>query len=166
MVEMRIVRHEEVARQDALHERMAAVLDVDNAVRPHLRAHVVVGAGRLRETREHIDECDLVRRLLDLCQMRLDGLADLREEVVLDVDDFLLRAEDLRLELLELLRDVALRIRERLLADVAVRHAIRTAVAHLNVVAEDLVVADLQRLDARLLLLALLDLLQHRLAVV
>ena len=145
---------------------MTAVLDVDDAIRSHLRAHVVVGAGRLREAREHIDERDLVRRLLDFRQMRLDGLADLREEIVLDVDDLLLRAKDLRLELLELLRDVALRIRERLLADVAVRHAVRAAVAHLNVVAEDLVVTDLQRLDARLLLLALLDLLQHRLAVV
>ena len=166
MVEVRIVRHEEVARQDALHERMAAVLDVDDAVRSHLRAHVVVGTGRLRKAREHIDERDLVRRLLNLRQMCFDGLADLCEEVVLDVDDLLLRAEDLRLELLEFLRDVALRIRERLLADVAVRHAVRAAVAHLDVVAEYLVVANLQRLDARLLLFALLDLLQHRLAVV
>ncbi len=163
---MRVVRHEEVARQDALDERMAAVLDVDDAVRPHRGAHVVVGAGRLREAREHIDERDLMRRLLDLRQVRLDFFAHIGEEIVLDVDDLLLRAEDLRLEFLELLRDVALSIRERLLADVAVRHAVRTAVAHLDVVAEDLVVADLQRLDARLLLLALLNLLQHRLAVV
>ena len=163
---MRVVRHEEVARQDALDERMAAVLDVDDAVRPHRGAHVVVGAGRLREAREHIDERDLMRRLLDLRQVRLDFFAHIGEEIVLDVDDLLLCAEDLRLEFLEFLRDVALSIRERLLADVAVRHAVRAAVAHLDVVAEDLVVADLQRLDARLLLLALLNLLQHRLAVV
>ena len=80
--------------------------------------------------------------------------------MILKGGDLLLCAENLRLEVLQLLRDKALRIRERLLADIALRHLIAPAVAHLDVVAEHLVVADLERLDARPRAFTFLHLLQ------
>ena len=85
-----------------------------------------------------------MRRLLDARELFLDMVAHLDEQVVLDLDDFFLCAENLRLEFLELFRDVALGVRERLLADVAVGHEVGAAVAHLDIVAEHLVVADFE----------------------
>ena len=85
--------------------------------------------------------------------------------MILKGSDLLLCAENLRLEVLQLLRDKALRIRERLLADIALGHLIAPAVTHLDVVAEYLVVADLERLDARARALTFLHLLQEGLAV-
>ena len=62
------------------------------------------------------------------------------------------------LHLLELLGDVALAVDERLLADVGVGHLVVIGLGDLDVIAEDLVVADLERLDAGPLLLAGLQL--------
>ena len=85
--------------------------------------------------------------------------------MILERRDLLLRSEDLRLEVLQLLGDEALRIREGLLADVALGYLVAPAVAHLDVVAEDLVVADLECLDPRARALTFLHLLQERFAV-
>ena len=74
--------------------------------------------------------------------------------------------EDLAFQLLEFLGDVALAAGERLLADVGLRHQIFVAVADLDKVAKDVVVADLQFGDAGLLPQAGLQLSQHALGVI
>ena len=86
--------------------------------------------------------------------------------MILKRGDLLLRSEDLRLKVLQFLGDEAFRIGKRLLADVVGGYLVAPAMAHLDVVAEDLVVADLERLDARAHALALLHLLQQGFAVV
>ena len=58
------------------------------------------------------------------------------------------------LQILELLRDEALAVHERLLADIVLRHLVFKGVRDLDVVPEHLVVADFQRADAGALLLA------------
>ena len=57
--------------------------------------------------------------------------------------------EDLAFQLLEFLGDVALAAGERLLADVGLRHQIFVAVADLDEITKDVVVADLQLGDVR-----------------
>ena len=77
-----------------------------------------------------------------------------RNRLVLEVADALLGAEDLLLVLLELRRDEALGVDQRLLAHVVGRDPVQVRLGDLDVVAEDLVVADLERADAGALPLA------------
>ena len=77
---------------------------------------------------------------------------------MLEDADPLLGVEDLLLVLLELGREEALGVDQRLLAHVVGRDLGQVGLGHLDVVAEDLVVADLERADAGPLPLAALEL--------
>ena len=122
---------------------MTSVPYEDRAVCRYLRAHIAIVCRRLGKALEDIDTRNRTRDVLDGNKLRPHLLAQLRENMILERRDLLLRSEDLRLEVLQLLGDEALRIREGLLADVALGYLVAPAVAHLDVVAEDLVVADL-----------------------
>ncbi len=74
--------------------------------------------------------------------------------------------EDVALQVLQLLGDVALAVHQRLLADIGLRHQLLEGVGHLDVVAEHLVVADLQGADAGFFLFACLHLGDDALAAV
>ena len=165
MAEFRIVWDEHIALQDALHQRMPPVADADAAVRAHGRADIAIGCGRRRKALQDIDARNRTGDALNRHELLAYALAQLCEEMILKGGDLLLCAENLRLEVLQLLRDETLRIRERLLADIALGHLIAPTVAHLDVVAEHLVVADLERLDARARAFTFLHLLQEGLAV-
>ena len=70
------------------------------------------------------------------------------------------------LQILQLLSDVALAVDQRLLADIVVGYLIPEGVGYLDVIAEYLVIADLQGADAGLFLLLRLHLGQEALAAV
>src|SRR5688572_23765476 len=89
---------------------------------------------------------------------RRDRAEELVIQTQLDGDRLLLGTEDLFFERLEVGRDVALRVRERLLADVIRRSLGQVRFRDLDVVAEDRVVADLERADAGTFALARFDL--------
>src|SRR5207244_12644326 len=76
----------------------------------------------------------------------------------------LARAEHVLLVLLERRRDEALAAGNRLLAVIVGRHRAQVRLRHLDVVAEDAVVADLERRDAGSRALALFHLRDHLLA--
>ena len=97
--------------------------------------------------------------------MPADLLADAEEQVVLDVARAVLRREHARLVLLQLRRDVALGVLQRLLAHVVGGDFLLVRVRDLDVIAEDLVVADLERGDFRALDLARLEARDPALAV-
>jgi hypothetical protein len=144
-VERDRVRDERLARGEGpLDDRVAAVHDVEHAGVGDLRADVPVPLGGLRQRREHVEEREEPGVPLD----RLDGLGDrhpeLGEELALELGDLLLGREDLLLELLELLGDVALGVDEGLLPDPRGRHLLLVRVRDLEVVPEDLVVGDLE----------------------
>ena len=61
------------------------------------------------------------------------------KESQLDGGHFLLRAENFSFVLFEFFRDVALGLRERLLADPIVRNFILVRVAHFEVISEDVI---------------------------
>ena len=128
-------------------------------------ANVVPARGRLRERRDrvHVRErrgCGeyLFTRAADLG-------ADVAEETHLKLADALLRVQHERLVLLQLKRDEAFGGGERLLARVARGNEMQVRPRDLDEVAEDLVVADAQALDACPRALALLHLGEEGLAV-
>ncbi len=86
-----------------------------------------------------------------------DRFADLLEQGVFQLADLLLGPQHLLLVFLQLRRDEALGVGERLVADIVLRDVREVRLGDLDVVAEDLVVADLERADAGALPLALLD---------
>ena len=84
-------------------------------------------------------------------------LPDLAEKPVLELGDLLLGGQHLFLVLLELGREEPLRAHQGLLADVIGRDEVEVRLGHLDVVAEDLVITDLERVDARPFPLPLLE---------
>ena len=83
----------------------------------------------------------------------------------LEREDAILRSENLLFVLLKLGGYVTLGGGEGLLANPRLGHLVLVCVAYLDIVAEDVVVTDLERRYARSLRLTLQDLLQHLLAV-
>ena len=96
------------------------------------------------------------------CQSRDETVEDL----CLEAEDAFLRTHNLVLVLLEFLGDVTLGLGQCLLANPVGRHLVLVRVAHLEVVAKHVVVANLQALDACRLYLALLHLQQVTLALI
>ena len=90
-------------------------------------------------------------------ERRTDEGHDVGIDALLENEHLLLGAENLLLVLLELLGDVTLGIGQRLFAYPRRGDLVPVGVTDLDVVAEDVVVADLERRDARCLALALLD---------
>ncbi len=152
-----VVRHKEGILQHALDDRVPSVVDLDRAGIVHHRAAVVVFDRDDGKRREGIKLRDRGGGLLDALGIGADLVAQGGEQLVFERVVALARGQDLLLQVLELLRDVALAVDERLLADVGLGHLILEGVGDLDVVAEDLVVADLQRADAGALLFLRLD---------
>ena len=153
-----VVRHERLAGRGLFDDRVATLDDAQAVVVRDGRRAVAHLGGDLGQARQHIQFGQAPGRVQDAADLSRHAIAQLAEEVVLQVAAELFRLQDLRLELLELGRDVALAGLDRLLADVAVGHAIHLAAGHLQEVAEDRVVADAQTGDARELALAGLEL--------
>ena len=77
-----------------------------------------------------------------------------------------MRAKNFAFQLLQFLRDVTLAGGEGLLADVGLRHKVFVGVAHLDEVAEHMVIANFQLGDAGLLPQTGFQLRQHALGVI
>ena len=117
-------------------------------------------AARRRDLGQREPDIQLRQRRRRSAQPRLIArhLAQRRQiQVALQRGDLLLRVQHHALALAQLLGDVALAVRQRLPALIVVGHAAQVGLRDLDVVAEDLVVADAQRLDAGALALALLQ---------
>ena len=130
---------------DVLHHRVPSRRDLQHTVLRELRADVAVAGRRLRETAEEVHLRHRRRRLQDARRLVGDLTAHLPEDGALQLLQPLLSVQDQRLELLQFRRDVPLGVHQRLPPDVLLRHPRQVRVGHLQVVAEDPVVADLQR---------------------
>ena len=141
-----------------LDDRMPPGDDVNRVALVQFGTAVVVARRRLRQRQRHVQLRQRARRPQHRLSPALGHLRpQRREQLLLQLDALLLRVEDQRLELLEVGRDVALAGRERLLADVVGWDAGKLRVGDLQIVAEDLVVADPQRGDATALALLALQ---------
>ena len=144
---------------------MTPIPDIDTPRLVDLRTTVVVARRNLRQRDKTVQQRHIVRGLLHALHILRDGIPHIAEKLVLELVQLLLRTEDLILKLLELLRRVALRARQRLLPDIVRRHEVLEAVRHLDTVAEDTVKLHLQGLDPRALPLPLLELREPLLTV-
>ncbi len=109
---------------------------------------VVLRGGYFRQGCRHIQPGDSLGRLQQPPGMAADLLADFAKQPALNLQDAVLRIQDKRLIFLQLRRDITLRVGQRLLADVHIRHTVAVGPAHFQVVAEYFVEAHLQRRDA------------------
>ena len=149
-----------------LHHRMAAALNFNNAGLVHRGTAVVVFHRHGGKGAKRIQLGDKGRRQLDAGDGRRQPGAQGGEQLVLQRGVAVLGGEDIVLQILQLLSDVALAVDQRLLADIVVGHLIPEGVGYLDIIAEYLVIADLQGADAGLFLLLRLHLGQEALAAV
>ena len=134
---------------------MPPLADGDDAGEVHLRAGVVVARGHLGQGAERVQLRHGLRAALDALHARGHAHAQLGEEAVLQLADALARAGELGLQLLQLGREIALVGDQRLLAYVLRRQLHGPGgVRHVDVIAENLVVADLELLYPGALALA------------
>ncbi len=141
----------------ALDHGMAPGLDPQDRRLIKRRADVAIAQRHLRQRRGHVQSRQRLRRAQQRRRVGRYTSAYLLEKPRLQLADALLGVEDAAFVLLELRRDVALRVDQRLLTLVVVGYPIEIGLGHLDVVAVDLVVANLEALDARPLLLLLLQ---------
>ena len=165
-VQERVVRHEELVVPRLLHDRVATLADVERAAQVDLGADILVARGDLGERTEHVQLRHGVSGALHARDLLRHHVAHLDEEIIFQLVDLLARVRERALQLFELRGEIPLARYECLLADVVVGQLGLRAVRHVEIVAEDAVVADLQLLHAGRLALALLELCDHLRAVV
>ena len=167
IVEERVVRDEEAVLLRLLDDGVTPLADVERARQVHLGADVIVLHGGLGQRAQRIQPRDAVGGLLDAVNICCDHVAYLAEVAVFEVVYPVLRCQERVFKLLQLLGEIALVRDKRLLAYVVGGDVFKPrGFRHVNIVAEHLVVADLELLYARALALTLLQLRDHLGAVV
>ena len=136
---------------------MAPLFDVYHLRRIYHRTDIVVLLCRLRKRQQTVEAGNDIRIDLYLRNKLLHTQNQVVEEFSLQGEYLILSPQDLLFVLLQLLGDIALCLGQCLLAHPLLRHQVFIGVAHFKVIAEDIVVADFQGRDTRLLSLALLD---------
>ena len=116
--------------------------------------------GRLGKRQQTVEMSNDIRVDLYLRNKLLHTQNQVVEELRLERQNAVFCTQDLLLILLQLLCYIALGLRQRLLAHPFCRHLVLIRVAHLEIIAKHVVIAYLQRRDARLLSLTLLNLQQ------
>ena len=114
----------------------------------HHRLGVVLGGCRLGERREDVERSQPPSGLLNPRRLGGDAGAQPLEDRDLELETALVGAEDLLFVLLERRRDEPLAAGDRLLAVVVGRNVAEVRLRDLDVVAEDAVVANLERRNA------------------
>lgn len=145
---------------------MAPVEDLEVAAHIQLRAAVAVELRLLREGEQHIHFRQGLAGGLDAVDVFPHFRAKVAEELVLQLAGPLIRPQDGALHLLELIGHEPLGVGEGLLAHVsALRYLGVVGLGDFDVVAEDVVVADFEGIDARGLAFARLQFREPVLAV-
>src|SRR4029077_16895204 len=147
-VEPQVVWHETAGSKGRLDQRVTAADDLDPRFVAQDRSHPAVTRRHGAQRGHGIELPEPGSGIEQVLAGGSDAPADLAEECLLAGDHCALRVENQRLLLLELGRDIALAVDERLLAHVLPRDRLPVRVADLDVVAEHLIEADLQRADA------------------
>ena len=165
-VEGGIVGHEHTALEYLFHHRVTPLGDCQHIAVVHHGAAVVVFRSHLRQRSQHVQLCNSVGGALDAVQLGADAFQQFVKQAALQRDEPLVRAKNFAFQLLQFLRDVTLAGGEGLLADVSLRHKVFVGVAHLDEVAEHMVIAYFQLGDAGLLPQTGFQLRQHALGVI
>ena len=148
-----MIGDEEAVLQNPLHHGVAALLNLNDPGLVHIRPAVVVAHRHGGEGHQRVQFRYRGGGFLNAHRGGGDLLPQGGKELVLQRHHPLRGGENLVLQVLEFLGNEALAVDQGLFADVGVRHLIFKRIADLDVVSEDLVIADFQRPDAGFLLL-------------
>ena len=147
VVEIGVVRNKEHVLHALLDHRVAALLYVQLARGIDLRHGVVVSDGGLRQRAQHVQPGHGVRRGLYPVHLGRDAAAYLGKEIVFQLVYPVARSKERVFKLLELLREVALIGHERLFSYIVIGYVrLARGFRHVDIIAEHLVVADLELL--------------------
>ena len=127
---------------------MASVNNLDFAVIIQLRSYIIIFIGSLCQTCQHINVADGAGSFLNLLDFAANQCTQLIKQIILQLLDFFLGTENLILELLKLGNNITLRVYQRLLTHKVRRHAAALSLAYLDIIAENLVEADLHGFNA------------------
>ena len=152
-IQIGVVGHKPFAVLEGFNHRMPSVADLDLAVAHHVRTAVAVLHRGLGQPRQHIQIRKCGSTFLNAHRMGEHLLPQLGKELLLKNHRPVLRAENLVFHFLKCRGDEAFRIHQGLFALIVLRHQIQVRFAHFDVIAEYLVVADLQVLNPGLFLL-------------
>ena len=143
-VETNVVGHIAFAhRQLCFDHGVSALYNVEGVVVGHLGAHIVVLGGRLSKGHEAVESGRDVGIDLYLWDILLHGRNELVEEACFENENFLVGTHNLLFIFFQLLRDVSLRVGQRLLAHPLGGHLVFIRVAHLKIIAKHVVVSHL-----------------------
>ena len=165
IIKVRIIRHEDFLLQQAFHHRMAAIGNLYLAPVVQLRTDIIIFISCQRQRIEHINAGNRARCLLNLDNLAANQAAQLVKQIIFQLLDFFLRTKNFILKRLQLRHNVTLCVHQRLLAHEIIGHAARLSLADLDIVAKNLIIANLERLDAGFILHLLLKVLHPRLVI-
>ena len=166
VVEVHVIRHVALPEGELLlDDGVAPSTDIDDEAIIDDGAGVALRDGHFGERTEAVQLSDDAGILLQWADEAREAYKEFAIETPFEAGDTLFGAEDLLLVLLELGEDVALGVGERLLACPVFGYLIIVGGAHLDVVAEDIIIGDLEGGDTRALTLAALELQEVFLAV-
>ena len=158
-VELHVVWHIALSRRHkGFDHRMAASVNVEHHRVVDNRTDIAVLGGNEGERKEAVERGHRSGIALQGGDVLQGVVEQLRIDLRLKNQDAAFSAQNLFFIFLEFLRDIALGLREGLLANPFVWHLAFIGVAHFDVVTEDVVIAYLQARNACGFALALLDL--------
>ena len=137
---------------------MTPVLNMYGTLLIDLRFHIVVSGGHQGQGTERVDPGQRLGCPLDPRHLPADPVPYLAEQIILQGEQLVLRAQDNVLQLLQLIRGVALRVGQCLFSYKILRNHILKGVGHLKIVPEHLVEFHLQIFDSRLVRLCIVPL--------
>ena len=154
---MDVVRNELVTRHHALDHRMTARKNAQREIVRDARARITLAHRDFGERRKNVHDRNRARHRMQPRHFLSRPDAESVEELALALLDAFARREHALLVLLERRRDEALSVRDRLTSLKVGGNQMKIRLRDLDVVAEHLVEADLERLDARALPLVRLN---------
>ena len=108
------------------------------------RTHIVVFFGRLGSREQTVEVGDDIGILLHLRNILLGKDDEFVEQLSLQRENLILSTQNFLFIFLQLLRDIALCLSQRLLTHPLLWYLVLIRVAHLQIIAEDVIVAYLQ----------------------
>ena len=144
---------------------MAAALDVDDSLFVHLRAHKMIPLRHKGQGREHIHHGHSLGSLLNPQHLGSNVVPQLAEQAVFQSCQLLFGPQNRILQLLQLRRNIALRVGQGLLAHPGPGNHILVGVGDLQIITEYFIVLDFQIFDTCLVPLLGLQLCQPALAL-
>ena len=157
IIQISVVGHKQTVTDHLLNDRMSALDNLQFHRSIHNRFHVAKLFTDLREGRQNIQLRDRRGGLLNGFHIALDFLSHTDKKLVFQLIDLGLRIQNQIFHLLQLRRNEAFRVGQRLFANVVFGNQIKIGFGNFQIITKHPIVADLQVLDAGALALGVFE---------